>query len=63
MSVIHGCYMNSVNDNLQFNDSVALRARVCVCVCVCVCVLYLWEWWKKGDYNSWRVTEDGGKKL
>jgi len=36
---------------------------LCVCVCVCVCVFCCVEMEERRDYTSWRVAEDGGKKL
>jgi len=42
------------NDNLQVNNLVML------CVYVCVAPVEMEE---REDYSSWRVTEDGGKKL
>jgi len=54
MSVIRGCYMSSVNDNLQIYNLVLLHVYVCVALA---------EIEERGNYSSWRVAEDGGKKL
>jgi len=51
MGVICGCYMSSVDNNLQIHNFMG------ICVC-CDCGDR-----RREDYNSWRVTEDGGNKL
>jgi len=52
LSVIRGCYIGSVNNELQiYNVNI-----MCICVCVGVCGDR-----GKEDYSSWRESEDGGK--